>query len=406
MLRLYDRDAHVVHASTLDEVPAILQSLAIGTGAIFFFAPLIPGLHAYRLQTAVFMVCAAAYTATLRHVTRRSIHLSTAPERCLVVGSGSVAGLVARKVGGHPEFGVDVLGFVDVAGDTAGHDGGALPWLGHVTRFEAICREHDVERVVVAFSSLPHEDLLDVIRIAKMLHLKISIVPRLFEVIGHSVEVDQIEGMTLLGLRPLTRTGSTRALKRGVDVAGSAVGLVVLAPALALIALLVKATSPGPVLFSQRRVGHGNREFRMLKFRTMCVGAEALKPALAHLNEVDGGRLFKMRDDPRVTRVGRFLRRTSLDELPQLWNVLRGDMTLVGPRPLVPEEDDHVIGWHRSRLDLTPGLTGPWQVMGRNQIPFDEMVKIDYLYVSEWSLWNDVKLMLRTIPVILRRQGA
>jgi lipopolysaccharide/colanic/teichoic acid biosynthesis glycosyltransferase len=212
--------------------------------------------------------------------------------------------------------------------------------------------------------------------------------------------------MTLLGLRPLMRTRSTRALKRAIDIAGAAVGLLALAPLLAVVALAVRLGSPGPVLFSQPRVGRGNEVFRMLKFRTMVVEAESLKPALAERNEMAGGRMFKMRDDPRVTRVGRFLRRASLDELPQLWNVLRGEMSLVGPRPLVPDEDGHVLGWHRARLDLMPGLTGPWQVMGRNQIPFDEMVKLDYLYVTEWSLWNDLKLILRTLPVMLRRQGA
>jgi lipopolysaccharide/colanic/teichoic acid biosynthesis glycosyltransferase len=142
----------------------------------------------------------------------------------------------------------------------------------------------------------------------------------------------------------------------------------------------------------------------MFKFRTMVDGAHYLKPALAHLNESDGP-MFKIADDPRITPVGRFLRRTSLDELPQLINVLRGDMSLVGPRPLVPSEDVHVIGHHRERLDLTPGLTGPWQVLGRTAIPFNEMIKLDYLYVAEWSLWNDVKLLLRTLPVVIQQRG-
>ncbi len=160
------------------------------------------------------------------------------------------------------------------------------------------------------------------------------------------------------------------------------------------------------MFFKQRRVGRANREFQMLKLRTMVDGADAMKADLAHLNEVPGGTMFKIDLDPRVTPVGRFLRASSLDELPQLINVLRGEMSLVGPRPLVPEEDDNVIGWHRARLELTPGLTGPWQVMGRNQIPFHEMVKLDYLYVSEWSLWNDITLLLRTLPVVLGRRGS
>jgi lipopolysaccharide/colanic/teichoic acid biosynthesis glycosyltransferase len=159
------------------------------------------------------------------------------------------------------------------------------------------------------------------------------------------------------------------------------------------------------VLFRQERVGRGNRQFRMLKFRTMVRDAEELRPDLEHLNEMTGGAMFKIADDPRITRVGGLLRRASLDELPQLWNVLRGEMSLVGPRPLIPSENAHVIGRHRARLDLTPGLTGPWQVMGRNAIPFSEMVKLDYLYVAEWSLWNDLKLIVRTLPVVIGRRG-
>ena len=259
---------------------------------------------------------------------------------------------------------------------------------------------------MIAFSSLAHEHLLDIIRMSKRMRVKISVVPRLFEVIGHNVEIDQIEGMTLLGVRGVGRTASTIWLKRSVDVIGASLGLVLLMPLLLVVAVLVKLDSPGPLFFGQPRVGRRNREFRMWKFRTMVVGADQMKGDLEHLNEMQCGTMFKITDDPRVTRIGRFLRRTSIDELPQLWNVLRGSMSLVGPRPLVPAEDDHVIGWHRARLDLTPGLTGPWQVMGRNAIPFHEMVKLDYLYVAEWSLWNDLKLMVRTLPVVLGRRGA
>jgi lipopolysaccharide/colanic/teichoic acid biosynthesis glycosyltransferase len=191
-----------------------------------------------------------------------------------------------------------------------------------------------------------------------------------------------------------------------MDIAGATAGFILLSPLLLAIAAAIKLTSPGPVLFRQRRVGRANAVFTMWKFRTMVHGAHRMQSDLAHLNEMEGGHMFKITDDPRVTTVGRILRRASLDELPQLWNVLRGEMSLVGPRPLVPAENDQVIGWHRTRLDLTPGLTGPWQVMGRNAIPFQEMVKLDYLYVTDWSLWSDVKLLLRTLPVVVGRRGA
>jgi lipopolysaccharide/colanic/teichoic acid biosynthesis glycosyltransferase len=181
---------------------------------------------------------------------------------------------------------------------------------------------------------------------------------------------------------------------------------VVLAPALALFALAIKLSSPGPAIFRQTRMGAGDKTFHMFKLRTMTVDADKQKAELAHLNKhaSNGGdpRMFKIPDDPRVTSIGRFLRRYSLDELPQLVNVVLGDMTLVGPRPLILEEDREITEWGRRRLDLKPGMTGPWQVLGRNDIPFEEMVKIDYLYVTNWSLWRDLKLMAQTVPAIFR----
>jgi lipopolysaccharide/colanic/teichoic acid biosynthesis glycosyltransferase len=195
-----------------------------------------------------------------------------------------------------------------------------------------------------------------------------------------------------------------------MDIALASLGLLLLSPVLALIAWGVKATSPGPVLFRQVRMGAGDRPFRILKFRTMIADAEARKGELEHLNihALPGGdpRMFKVADDPRITRFGRFLRRYSLDELPQLLNVIRGEMSLVGPRPLILDEDRHVREWARERLSLKPGITGPWQVLGASGIPFEEMVKLDYLYVTTWSLWNDVRLLLRTVPFVMRERRA
>jgi exopolysaccharide biosynthesis polyprenyl glycosylphosphotransferase len=384
-LRLYDRDANLVHNSTLNELPKLLHSLSLGAALSFLLGPLVPGVTMHRAQVVVWWLAA----------------------RVLLVGAGQVAALVARKIESHPEYGRQIVGYVHDDGDLLhAQSMGELPCLGSLKDFERACREADVERVIVAFSSAQHERLLDVIRLSKRLRVKISVVPRLFEVIGAGVEIDQVEGMTLLGIRGLTRTTSTLALKRAMDIAGAAAGLILLSPLLLLIALAIKLTSPGPVLFRQRRVGRANAVFMMWKFRTMVHGAHRMQSDLAHLNEMEGGHMFKIADDPRVTPVGRILRGASLDELPQLWNVLRGEMSLVGPRPLVPAENDHVLGWHRTRLDLTPGLTGPWQVMGRNAIPFQEMVKLDYLYVTDWSLWSDIKLLLRTLPVVVGRRGA
>jgi lipopolysaccharide/colanic/teichoic acid biosynthesis glycosyltransferase len=195
-------------------------------------------------------------------------------------------------------------------------------------------------------------------------------------------------------------------LKRALDLVVTTLGLVLLGPVLALFALLIRLDSPGPALFWQARVGGGGRIFRMAKFRTMCRDAEERKCEFVHLNRhaLPGGdaRMFKIDRDPRVTRVGAFLRKYSLDELPQLINVLKGEMSLVGPRPLIAEEAQHVCDWALRRLDLKPGMTGLWQVLGRSAIPFEEMVRLDYLYVTSWSLWRDCLLLLRTLPVVVR----
>ena len=368
LLGLYDRDANLIHKSTLDEFPRIALSIVLGTSLVYLVVPPLAGLEIARPQTGAFMGFALLTVTVLRSAVRAAVVRRSPAERCVIVGSGFVADLIARKIAVHPEYGVKLVGFVDVPYPGNQNGNGHGSHLGDLNRFEEICREFRVERIVIAFSSLSHEDLINVIRTSKQLNLKITVVPRLFEVIGHSVEVDQLEGMTLLGLRGFARTRSSLMLKRAIDLGGALVGLLVLSPLLLVIALAVKLTSRGPVLFAQKRIGRGTTPFEMLKFRTMVHGADGLKHELAHLNELDGP-MFKIANDPRITPVGRFLRRLSLDELPQLWNVLRGEMSLVGPRPLVPSEDDHVIGYHRERLDLTPGLTGPWQVLGQDRHP-------------------------------------
>jgi lipopolysaccharide/colanic/teichoic acid biosynthesis glycosyltransferase len=207
----------------------------------------------------------------------------------------------------------------------------------------------------------------------------------------------------MLGVRRFGLTRSSMALKRMFDLAGSAVMLLAVAPIMAAVALAVRLDSHGPILFRQTRIGRDGKPFEIFKFRTMVPDAEARKQELAHLNETEG--LFKIAHDPRITRIGAWLRRTALDELPQLLNVARGEMSLVGPRPLVVDEDAKVEGLDRSRLHLTPGMTGHWQILGSARIPLHEMVGIDYLYVANWSLWTDLKILLRTVPYVLARRG-
>jgi exopolysaccharide biosynthesis polyprenyl glycosylphosphotransferase len=255
----------------------------------------------------------------------------------------------------------------------------------------------------VAPRSTDAEDMLEVIRTAKLEGVAVTVLPRLFEVVGSSIEFDQVDGLTMLGVRRFGLSRSSRWIKRGFDLVGASILLLAVAPVMAFIAICVRLDSPGPALFRQTRVGRDGHRFEIFKFRSMVVDAEDRKDDLRHLNETEG--LFKIADDPRITRVGRILRVSSLDELPQLFNVWRGEMSIVGPRPLVVDEDEQVQGLDRARLHLTPGMTGPWQVLGSGRIPMQQMIGIDYLYAANWSLWTDAKIILRTIPHVLAARG-
>jgi exopolysaccharide biosynthesis polyprenyl glycosylphosphotransferase len=407
LLGLYDRDANVLSHSTIDELPRIAQSVVLGSSLVFLLGPLLfPSLHVHRLQTLVFVAAALITEPAFRSTARWIFERHSGAERCLIVGSGDVAQSLVVKLTRHGSPGAEIVGFTDgTSADIAdGHDETNFQNADDVGEFTRICQQLTVDRVIIAFSSLSPSTLLGIVRAAKEMNLKVSMLPRLFEAMSASVEFEQVSGMTLIGLKGLSRTRSSLTLKRALDFTGAAVGLILLAPLFAATALAIRLDSRGPVFFRQSRIGRDDLPFTLYKFRTMDDGADALKPSLAHLNEATGP-MFKIVADPRVTRVGRFLRRHSIDELPQLCNVLRGEMSLVGPRPLVPAEDSQIAGHHRSRLQLTPGLTGPWQVSGRSAIPFDEMVELDYSYVAQWSLWNDMKLLLRTAPVVLLGKG-
>jgi exopolysaccharide biosynthesis polyprenyl glycosylphosphotransferase len=263
--------------------------------------------------------------------------------------------------------------------------------------------------VIVAFMDDSTEHAVEIVRSLQRPDIQVDVVPRFFDLVGPSCEIHTLEGLPLVGIPSLRLSRSSRLVKRTVDVVLAVAALVVLSPVLLAIAIAIEIETRGPVLFRQRRMGAGDTPFRIFKFRTMTADAEDRKDEVRHLNKhlAPGSdpRMFKIPDDPRITKVGAFLRRYSLDELPQLLNVVEGTMSLVGPRPLIPEESQHVDNWARRRTDLKPGITGLWQVLGRSDIPFEEMVKLDYLYVTTWSLWQDITLMFRTIPVALGTRG-
>ena len=262
---------------------------------------------------------------------------------------------------------------------------------------------------MISFLNEPEEQLVDLVRSLRELDVQIDIVPRLFEIVPPNIGIHGVEGLPLVNLPPFRMARSSLYLKRALDIVVSLTALLFLAPLFAVVAVLIKLDSRGPVFFRQTRMGASDETFAMLKFRTMIVDAESRKHEVAHLNKHlrPGGdsRMFKVPDDPRVTRVGRVLRRYAIDELPQLINVLKGEMSLVGPRPLILDEDQHVHDWARSRLRLQPGMTGPWQVLGRANIPFQEMVTLDYFYVTSWSMLNDLRLLLQTVPAVARTRA-
>src|SRR5215475_7522587 len=404
---LYNRDEERTDHSTADDFAGVFHLVTVGVWLLLAGAwatgladPDLPKLLLFWLL-AIALVTGGRLAA--RSFCRRSI---TYLQNAVIVGAGDVGQLVARKLLQHPEYGINLLGFVD-ANPRETRDGiEHVALLGPPERLPALVRVFDVECVIVAFSNDPHDDVLDLIRSMKDLDVQIDIVPRLYEILSPSVGIHTVEGLPLIGLPPLGLTRSSRLLKRVADLVLSALGLLVLAPVFLVAAIAIKRDSPGPVFFRQVRMGFCEKTFRIYKFRTMTVDADRLKGDYAHLNKhaENGGdpRMFKISNDPRVTRVGRFLRRYSLDELPQLINVFLGQMSLVGPRPLILDEDQFIDRWGRKRLDLKPGMTGLWQVLGRNEIPFAEMVKLDYIYVTTWSLWRDCRLLFQTVPLMFR----
>jgi exopolysaccharide biosynthesis polyprenyl glycosylphosphotransferase len=404
---LYDRDSDRSDHSTADDIVPLFHMVVVCT-CLFWFVARETGLASPQPGKLIWFVTASivllgALRASARAISQRRIEYL---QNTVIVGAGDVGQRIAEKLLHHPEYGVNLVGFVDAQPKERRPGLEHLTIIGGPERLPSIVRLLDVERVIVAFSNERHDETLVLLRSLKDLDVQIDIVPRFFEVLGPGVGMHTVEGLPLLGLPPMSLSRSSNLLKRGTDFLFSAIILILLSPVLLVIALLVKWDSPGPVFFRQQRMGQGDRVFRIWKFRTMVADADERKQEVAHLNmhTLASGdpRMFKIPDDPRSTRVGRFLRCHSLDELPQLFNVVTGDMSLVGPRPLILDEDRHVEDWARKRLDLKPGMTGPWQVLGRSGIPFDEMVNLDYLYVTGWSMWGDVQLMMRTLPVFLR----
>lgn len=323
----------------------------------------------------------------------------------LVVGAGELGRSVLRTLVARPELGYRCVGFVDDDPERGRTDIGRFPALGGLECVPALIKDRGVDEIVVTLPWSAQPKILDLARLCQRMGVAMRVVPSLLQLNLSRIDVDDFGGIPVINVREIKPHPLAQLVKRAFDVVVSSAVLLAAAPFIGLIALLVKLESPGPVVFTQTRIGRNGKPFKLHKLRSMVVNAEDVKHHLKPMNEADGP-LFKMKKDPRVTRVGAFIRRTSLDELLQFWNVLRGDMSVVGPRPQLPEEAQQYADWQRERLRVLPGITGLSQISGRSELSFDESCMLDVYYVENWSLGLDVRIALETVPYVLSAHGA
>lgn len=390
---LYDRDDQVIQKANIAEWRPIVRAAAVvGIGVYLSWRVLTNATSGGGMRLFLFLVAATSVlTVILRAIARRLARKLSVPERCVIIADPRRVSALAQRLGAAQ--GVELVGMVSED---------AL--IGSVAELRSMVEELHFHRLVISPSAELDGSTLHLIQAAKFLGVRVSLLPGVMTAVGGFATIEELDGMTLLGVPRFGLSHSSVLLKRGFDVVIGTFALIALAPILLAISVAIKLTSQGPVIFKQTRIGRGGKPFRIWKFRSMVDGADGMKDKLMLQNEATGG-LFKIVDDPRITRVGQHIRSTHLDELPQLVNVLRGEMSLVGPRPLVPDEDARVKGRDRHRIHLTPGITGPWQVKGPLNTPLAEMAMLDYRYASDWSIWRDLDILAQTVFRVLSRGG-
>jgi len=323
----------------------------------------------------------------------------------LIVGAGQVGIDIAKKLKNNPYLGFNPIGFVDSNPLPLDNEKRELKILGNEDDLEELIAKYKVHHVIMSFSSSSHHVSLSTIRNYQNIGVTFSVIPRFFEALSSYDLIDTVQSIPLITLQNSKQVAWKLAMKRLIDILGSACILLLSAPIIIMIGVLIKLDSKGPVFYRQKRCGKDGKRFLMFKFRSMANDAESIQTELLKKNEATG-LMFKMRNDPRITKIGKFLRKYSLDEVPQFFNVLKGDMSLVGPRPPLPAEASDYNDWYKQRLSFKPGMTGMWQINGRSDLSFDEMVKLDVEYINNWSLWLDIILLLRTIPAVINKRGA
>ncbi|MFH1038798.1 MAG: sugar transferase [PVC group bacterium] len=405
LFRMYNLYATDRTISYLDEALLIVRALFLAllpaAAAVFFLQIKIFSRIVFVIQSSALLISLTFWRMLKRYLVRRRVARGFNNQHVLIIGAGKVGWALAREVAKHPYLGLKVVGFLD---DRLSGTIGGYPVLGGSDDFEKVVSKHFVDEVLV---SIPSERRLvaRLILSARELGKSIRVVPDLLSMGMEGIKAGHLGLIPLLEYYNKGLHGADLFLKRFFDIVVSFLALIVLLPVFVVIAVAIMLDSPGPVFYVSKRNGKKGKLFNFYKFRTMAKDADKMLESLRHLDKT-AGPTFKMKNDPRVSRVGRFLRRYSLDELPQLWNVLKGDMSLVGPRPPTPNEVEKYAHWQLRRLEIRPGLTCLWQVRGRSNLSFREWMKLDIFYIENWSFWLDIKIILRTIVVVIRGEGA
>lgn len=381
--------------SSVIVVSVLTLAFAVGAGHEFSTYGLVP--TACLLTICLIGLLRAAYG----QVTGEMLRLVGARRRALLVGEAGEVEHLHQALGSAPAG----IGYEFVGALTARESAPGLPRLGELRDLPRILERERIDEVLIGESELDERTMLEITEEAHRARTKVRVAPKTTEILAKRARYLPGQGVPLFELRPPVFAGTDWVVKRGFDLAVSVLILLAGLPLWALIALAVKLSSPGPVFYCDRRIGLNEQEFSMIKFRTMRADASVRQAELEAANDADGA-LFKLRRDPRVTRVGAVLRRLSVDEIPQILNVLRGEMSLVGPRPLPRRDYSRLEAWHRKRYLVLPGMTGLWQISGRSNLGFDDLVRLDFYYLENWSLWLDISIVLKTVPVVLARRGA
>jgi len=397
------------YMSILDEIVGIIKASFVSNITLAALAFFYREFSFSRLTYIYLFFTSIIFLSIFRTIRRSIIRYlrkkGVDVKKVLIYGAGDAGKMLKHHIEFHTEFGFNLIGFIDDDPDKLGQKIENLSVLGTGEDLHNILKKHDVDLIIIAMPTASRKKMFRIISQCKESKTKFFIMPDLFDFITSKVYINRIGTVPVLEIIEEPLSPMALKIKRTFDFTLSLLGLIILSPLFLLIAVLIKLESEGPIIFKQKRVGKNGKVFDFYKFRSMYKDAEKRQKELEKFN-ITGGPTFKIPDDPRITKVGKLLRKFSLDELPQLYNVLKGDMSLVGPRPPIPSEVEKYEPWHMQRLSVTPGISGLWQVSGRSKLSFDQMVRLDIYYIENWSLWLDIKILLKTIPIVLFGSGA